>query len=415
MRLTGRTNSVASTRDNTPGQTRARQFRLCAPALSRSKRYALSATTFCIRSPASGKGWRATENNRPISSGVCPACGHADDLPSLNHLRRCKTSHKRAIPHPLSGALASLPGSFLSGRAGWMKIEKMPRSRERLLPKRARLDALSSKFLPLLSPSGQSPLKGTPRKLCHRSSLAFPALWPVHRRPCRPPPPIEAARTSQSLPSPSGQSPPKGTPRKLCHRSNLAFPALWPVHRRPCRAARFPGAPDGRKLKRCHALGSVFFPGAPGWMPFQASSSLCCPHSDNRRPKEHRENFATKQPRIPRPLASTLASLPGAAPYRSDTHLPEPTVPIRTIATQRDTAKTLPQGSLASSRPLAGTSASLSGAAPYRSGTHLPEPAAPNLTIAAHGTRGKLPQSVVRCFRVYQISGRALQIFQAYL
>ena len=263
MRLTGRTNSVASTRDNTPGQTRARQFRLCAPALSRSKRYALSATTFCIRSPASGKGWRATENNRPISSGVCPTCGHADDLPSLNHLRRCKTSHKRAIPHPLSGALASLTGSFLSGRAGWMKIEKMPCSRERLLPKRARLDALSSKFLPLLSPSGQSPLKGTPRKLCHRSSLAFPALWPVHRRPCRPPPPIEAARTSQSLPSPSGQSPLKGTP----------------------------------------------------------------------------QNFATRQPRIPRPLAGTSASLPGAAPYRSGTHLPEPTVPIRTIATQRNTAK----------------------------------------------------------------------------
>ena len=291
MRLTGRTNSVASTRDNTPGQTRARQFRLCAPALSRSKRYALSATTFCIRSPASGKGWRATENNRPISSGVCPACGHADDLPSLNHLRRCKTSHKRAIPHPLSGALASLPGSFLSGRAGWMKIEKMPCSRERLLPKRARLDALSSKFLPLLSPSGQSPLKGTPRKLCHRSSLASPALWPVHWRPCRPPPPIEAARTSQSLPSPSGQSPLKGTPRKLCHKAASHPPALWPVHRRPCRAARFPGAPDGRKLKRCHALGSVFFPGAPGWMPFQASSSLYCPHPDNRHSKEHRKTL----------------------------------------------------------------------------------------------------------------------------
>ncbi len=194
-----------------------------------------------------------------------------------------------ASSRPLAGASAALPGSPLSGRAGWTKIEKMPCSRERLLPRRARLDALSSKFQPLLSPSGQSPLKGTP------------------------------------------------------------------------------------------------------------------------------QNFATRQPRIPRPLAGTSASLPGAAPYRSGTHLPEPTVPIRTIATQRDTAKTLPQGSLASSRPLAGTSASLSGAAPYRSGTHLPEPAAPNLTIAAHGTRGKLPQSVVRCFRVYQISGRALQIFQAYL
>ena len=138
-----------------------------------------------------------------------------------------------------------------------MKIEKMPCSRERLLPKRARLDALSSKFQPLLSPFGQSPPKGTPRKLCHKAashpppfgqyigvpvgrrplskrhapprayrphpdnrhskehrktlpqgSLAFPALWPVRRRPCRALPPIEAARTSQSLPLPSWQSPP---------------------------------------------------------------------------------------------------------------------------------------------------------------------------------------------------------------
>ena len=144
-----------------------------------------------------------------------------------------------ASPRPLASTSAALPGSPLSGRAGWTKIEKMPCSRERLLPRRARLDALSSKFQPLLSPFGQSPPKGTP------------------------------------------------------------------------------------------------------------------------------QNFATRQPRIPRPLAGTSASLPGAAPYRSGTHLPEPTAPI--------------------------------------------------LAIAAHGTRGKLPQSVVRCFRVYQVSGRALQIFQAYL
>ena len=128
-------------------------------------------------------------------------------------------------------------------------------------------------------------------KTLPQSSLASPALWPVHWHPCRALPPIEATRTSQSLPSPSGQSPPKGTPRKLCHKAASHPPALWPVHRRPCRAARFPGAPDGRKLKRCHALGSVFFPGAPGWMPFQASSSLCCPHSDNRRPKEHHKTL----------------------------------------------------------------------------------------------------------------------------
>ena len=65
-------------------------------------------------------------------------------------------------------------------------------------------------------------------------------------------------------------------------------------------------------------------------------------------------------------------------------------VPILAIAVQRDTAKTLPQEQPRIPRPLAGASASLSGAAPFRSGTHLPEPTVPIRTIAAQRNTAKL-------------------------
>ena len=325
------------------------------------------------------------------------------------------------------------------GAPGWMKIEKMPCSRERFLPKRARMDALSSESQPLSSPSGQSPLKGTPRKLCHKDSLASPAFWPVHWHPCRALPPfeaartsqslplhsdnrhskehrenfatgatshspalwpvhrcpcrallpIEAARTSQSLPSPSGQLPLKGTSRKFCHKAASHPPALWPVHRHPCRAllpieaARTSQSlsspfgqspPKGTPRKLCHRsnlASPAFWPalcGPVGRCPLSkhAPPRACRSHPGNRHSKAHRENFAT----------GATSHSPALWPAH------------------RRSCRALP---------------------PFRSGTHLPEPVAPNLTIAIHGTRGKLPRSVVRRFRVYQISGRFLQIFQAYL
>ena len=187
----------------------------------------------------------------------------------------------------------------------------------------------------------------------------------------------------------------------------------------------------------------------PVGCPFKQVPAFVVPIRTIATQRNTAKTLPQEQPRIPRPLAGASAALSAAAPYRSGTHLPEPTVPgvnryvnkafrRERLICIRDRLDALsskflpllspfgqspPKGTPQNfatrqpriPRPLAGTSASLPGAAPYRSGTHLPEPTAPILAIAAHGTRGKLPQSVVRCFRVYQVSGRALQIFQAYL
>ena len=72
-------------------------------------------------------------------------------------------------------------------------------------------------------------------------------------------------------------------------------------------------------------------------------------HSSNRHSKEHRENFATGATSHPLPFGRYIGipaeqpvfrARPDGRPFK---RVPISMVPIRTIAVQRDTAKTLPQ------------------------------------------------------------------------
>ena len=159
------------------------------------------------------------------------------------------------------------------------------------------------------------------------ATLHPPALWPVHRRPCRALPPFEAARNSQILPSPSGQSPFKGTPRKLCHQAASHPPPFGRYIGIPAGQPVFRARPDGRPFKR---------------VPISMVPILAIATQRNIA-----KTLPQEQPRIPRPLAGASASLPGPAPYRSKS-TSQSCRSIRAIATQRNIAKTLPQGSLAS-------------------------------------------------------------------